>query len=349
MALFAMGGIEAAAESPAGAAFAEAEAAAEASCFRPGTLVLTAKGLRPIETIALGQRILPFPDDLTPPSSINPFDYRQIHLQIAKDGKLFDMRFLRPARLFEGLGAGDLMNLHALELELEGRATVLSIDPCPPIEEGPGNVVTGAFSGQTVNLKRLKLKGAEEPIETTGNHPFFSEDQLAFITVNHLHPGERLRTRAGVTEIEWIREFPGRWDVFNLEIDGAHQYYVTDQCVLVHNGNAVLGGPGEEDLSLTDARARQHILDGDGPGSGGHGPGRGISGKSEFPSTWSDQRVLNEISDIVSDPNQVWSLPNARGYVTTTKNVGGVDVKVVFDTRNGRIVTGYPTNLPRNP
>jgi hypothetical protein len=127
---------------------------------------------------------------------------------------------------------------------------VLSIDPCPSIEEGPGNIVTGAFSGQTVNLKRLKLTGLEKPIETTGNHPFFSEDQLAFITVNHLHPGERLRTREGVTEIESIREFPGRWDVFNLEIDGAHQYYVTDRRVLVHNGNAVIGGASDESQAV---------------------------------------------------------------------------------------------------
>jgi hypothetical protein len=225
-----------------------AEQVKEASCFRPGTLVLTARGLEPIEQITLGRRILPFPDDLTPPTSINPFDYRQIHLQIAKDGKLFDMRFLRPARLFEGLGAGDLINLKVLELELEGRATVLSIDPCPSIEEGPGNIVTGAFSGQTVNLKRLKLKDLAEPIETTGNHPFFSEDHLAFVAVNHLQAGTRLRTRGGITEIESITEFPGRWDVFNLEVDGAHQFYVTDQRVLVHNGNGIL--PSVDKISI---------------------------------------------------------------------------------------------------
>jgi hypothetical protein len=105
----------------------------------------------------------------------------------------------------------------------------------------------------------------------------------------------------------------------------------------------------EPNLDLTDARGRMHILDGEGNGNGGHGPGRGISGKSEFPSTWSDQRVLNEISDIATDPNQIWSNPNSRGYITTTKTVEGIDIKVVYDIRNGRIVTGYPTNVPRNP
>lgn len=96
------------------------------------------------------------------------------------------------------------------------------------------------------------------------------------------------------------------------------------------------------ELNLTDARAQQHILD-------GHGPGRGTPGKSEFPSNWSDQRVLNEISDIARDPKQSWSRPDSRGYATTTKTVDGVDIKVVYDTLNSRVVTGYPNNLPRNP
>jgi hypothetical protein len=35
----------------------------------------------------------------------------------------------------------------------------------------------------------------------------------------------------------------GAYEVFNLEIDGAHQYFVTEQCILAHNavGNAANG------------------------------------------------------------------------------------------------------------
>jgi len=103
-----------------------------------------------------------------------------------------------------------------------------------------------------------------------------------------------------------------------------------------------------EDLNLTDAGGRQHILEGDASG-GGHGAGRGVSGKSEFPADWSDQRVLNEVSDIATDPKLTWTPPDSRGYITTTKTVNGVNIKVVYDTRNARIVTGYPRNMPRNP
>jgi len=42
-----------------------------------------------------------------------------------------------------------------------------------------------------------------------------------------------------------------------------------------------------------------------------------MPGKSEFPSTWSDERVLHEVSDIATDADQAWSPPDARGYIIT--------------------------------
>jgi hypothetical protein len=103
-----------------------------------------------------------------------------------------------------------------------------------------------------------------------------------------------------------------------------------------------------KNVDLTDAKARKHILDGDANG-GGHGAGRGKPGKSEFPADWSDDRVIHEISDVATDPEVPFSTPDKRGYSTGTKTVDGVDVKVVVDQTQGRIVTGYPTNVPRNP
>ncbi|MBL9169884.1 MAG: EndoU domain-containing protein [Verrucomicrobiales bacterium] len=91
-------------------------------------------------------------------------------------------------------------------------------------------------------------------------------------------------------------------------------------------------------------------MEGDGPGlGGGHRPGLGKSGKSEFPSGWSDDRILHEVSDSATDPGLKWSKPDPRGYISATKTVDGVNVKVVVDTKTGRIVTGYPKNTPRNP
>lgn len=97
-----------------------------------------------------------------------------------------------------------------------------------------------------------------------------------------------------------------------------------------------------------DEKAEGHILDGDATG-GGHRSGTGKPGKSEFPSNWSDDKVKGEITDVAHDPNTQWSKPDNRGYVSGSGTRGGVDIKVVVDTNNNRIVTGYPTNLPKNP
>jgi RHS repeat-associated protein len=100
--------------------------------------------------------------------------------------------------------------------------------------------------------------------------------------------------------------------------------------------------------SLLDPKGETHVLDGDSTG-GGHRPGTGKPGKSEFPNGWSDDRIKGEISDIATDPETKWSNPDKRGYITGSGTRDGVDIKVVYDTKGGRIVTGYPTNRPRNP
>jgi len=103
-----------------------------------------------------------------------------------------------------------------------------------------------------------------------------------------------------------------------------------------------------EKPSVLDEKARNHILNGDGNGSGGHRAGTGIPGKSEFPESWSDEKIEGEISDIVTDPETVWSKPDWRGYIVGKGTRDGVDIKVVYDNENGRVVTGFPTNTPRN-
>jgi len=105
----------------------------------------------------------------------------------------------------------------------------------------------------------------------------------------------------------------------------------------------------EDILSLLDEKATVHILDGDNFKSGGHRYGTGSLGKSEFPRSWSDKKISNTISDIATDPFVIWSKPDVRGYVTTTTTRDEIYIRVVYDTKKNRIVTGYPINLPKNP
>lgn len=97
---------------------------------------------------------------------------------------------------------------------------------------------------------------------------------------------------------------------------------------------------------VTPAR-RVHILEGDARG-GGHRPGRGIPGKSEFPAGWSDDRIIAAIEDVANDPAARRRV-EADGRTVATGRRDGVDIRVVVERDGRTIVTGYPTNLPRNP
>jgi len=54
---------------------------------------------------------------------------------------------------------------------------------------------------------------------------------------------------------------------------------------------------------------------------------------------------MHEISDVASAPG---SRVTSQGRTTIIDGTrGGVNIRAV--TRDGQIVTGYPTNTPRNP
>ena len=107
-------------------------------------------------------------------------------------------------------------------------------------------------------------------------------------------------------------------------------------------GVALIGG--DEFENLGDAKATVHVLQGDSTG-GGHAPGLGIAGKSEFPAGWSNEQIMHNISDVATDPKS--HVQKLGGTTIIEGSREGVDIKVVV--RDGRIVTGYPTNTPRNP
>ncbi|WP_417582459.1 EndoU domain-containing protein [Nitrincola sp.] len=97
-------------------------------------------------------------------------------------------------------------------------------------------------------------------------------------------------------------------------------------------------------VDLTNGRSG-HIL-------ANHKPGAGKLGKTEFPSNWSDDRIIHQVSDIASDPS-LTRLVDSRGtpYVSGTRD--GVDIRVTFfpdnHPRAGQISSAYPTNVPANP
>ena len=63
---------------------------------------------------------------------------------------------------------------------------------------------------------------------------------------------------------------------------------------------------GSEFVDLTSPAVRRHILDGEvrpnGTYGGGHRAGTGFPNESEFPASWSDDKIIHEIPDVSTDP-----------------------------------------------
>lgn len=100
--------------------------------------------------------------------------------------------------------------------------------------------------------------------------------------------------------------------------------------------------PTPDNIHLTPERV-VHILDGDISG-GGHAPGAAIPGKSEFPLSWSDARILANATSIARDPDLI-SEPNKWGRREVTGYRDGVEIVVVVD-EDGLIVTAAPATGP---
>ncbi len=97
-------------------------------------------------------------------------------------------------------------------------------------------------------------------------------------------------------------------------------------------------------VNLLDASGQTHVLEGDATG-GGHRAGTGIPGKSEFPASWSDDKILHYISDVATASNSIVTKQGNTTLIEGSRE--GVQIRVV--ERDGRIVSAYPTNTPRNP
>ncbi len=196
-----------------------------------------------IEKVTVGRRVagknplreqvddsLPEPEEAT---------WRKLTLVMPKaDGQRLDIVLLRPVDWIEThqAQAGATVELDLPELGAAGPAEVLAVDPCPPIAEGTGQVVTGTFAHRSSHqLLNITVTGEDKPIGVTDNHPFWSEDRQEFVEAGELKVGETLRTLNGITTITSITNRGPPEPVYNLEVHREHVYRVATSGVLVHN------------------------------------------------------------------------------------------------------------------
>jgi len=127
--------------------------------------------------------------------------------------------------------------LNLAEMGAIGDADVLSIGPCPPIQPGKGNVITGKFAHEVAegDVVDVRFAGQAEATRVTATHPYWSIDREDFIAAGQLRTGERVHSLIGPTRTESI--LPSNYSglVYNLEIQGEHVYRVGSAGLLAHN------------------------------------------------------------------------------------------------------------------
>ena len=167
------------------------------------------------------------------------------------------VRSLRPLTWLGETGCqpGRTMLYSLAEMGLAGTALVVSVGPCPPLEDGPGRVVLSTVTHFNGLVLRIWLDGLAEPLEPTSTHRLYSEDRADWVPVEQLVVGERLRTLHGPLAVMRIESKPGVHRVYNLEVETEHCYYVSTRGVLSHNQNPCAVSGRYWYLDLRDAEA----------------------------------------------------------------------------------------------
>jgi len=128
--------------------------------------------------------------------------------------------------------------------------------------------VSGLFHKQATRLLAITVAGTS--IQVTPEHPFWSPGK-GWVLAGHLRTGDRLLARDGRTvTIAKIASRAVKVTVYNFEVEGDHNYYISTAQLLVHNcpvSGGTGGGAGEvgqvsygsTDLSLAAQAARQGL------------------------------------------------------------------------------------------
>ena len=90
------------------------------------------------------------------------------------------------------------------------------------------------------------------PLRGTGLHPLYSLDRDDWVRVRDLQIGERLQTAEGAVSVEALEKVRGLHRVFNLEVEGDHEFLIGDAQIRAHNKNGVGGGRAKAEAALGD-------------------------------------------------------------------------------------------------
>jgi len=192
--------------------------------LRAGRLVRT---LSPAERERLGWATIPAPvrENL-----------RLVQLSLGDDEDGVDIELLRPERWLRQCGACEaaVVWLDLPEMGAQGWAKVVSVGPCPELEEGEGGRVTGRSStiGSCVRPPTRRRAGGHR---RDGPTPVLERGPGGLGGGARLAAGGACPDVGEGTAVVESLDLSGRVEpVYNIEVEGDHCYRVGQQGVLVH-------------------------------------------------------------------------------------------------------------------
>ena len=298
-------------------------AAVQSGCFLPGTSVTLGTGdHQAIETLCIGQRVsTPESSHLAPRNEqsvmasrteVDPTTWRsyKVSLRDALAESLeLEVTLLRPvgwmAEHSRRVAGRREVWVDFEELNAQGWAEVIEERACPVIEAGPGKVITATITRPNEDVRTLTMSSGET-LHVTGNHRMYSATRQDWVPVKELEIGEALRTIKGRESVAALGFQRGRHQVYNLEVEDEHCYFVGNGEVLTHNscvtgsdrnhvtyegtkdGKPYVGyASAPSDLKLTPDQIVARRYNGDTSGFDGAGPtpvkgtfGSGVEGKA---------------------------------------------------------------------
>ena len=209
--------------------------------------------LVPIEQVPLGARVptknpKPWEYDASLPEPVQS-EWAKISITMHRtDGGIVDAELIRPRSWIQSVGieAGKLLPMNLEELQVRGTGLVTSIDDCPTISQGEGNVVTARFLTRQVDIiVRAEIRSPEgtiEVLEGTPIHPIWSDDGNDWVSLGELEEGEELQGSDGIATVLSLGFEQKSVPVYNIEVFGEHVYEVGELGCLVHNACSSTSG-----------------------------------------------------------------------------------------------------------
>jgi acyl carrier protein len=98
------------------------------------------------------------------------------------------------------------------------------------------NKVANTLNRETQGI--YEITAGKETINVTAEHPFYVIDK-GWIKAKDLQVGNNLKSSDSklVIEISYVKALSETVTVYNIEVDGNHNYFITGSTILVHNKN----------------------------------------------------------------------------------------------------------------